>query len=138
MGGESKKTYQKAGVVVRKRGDDGEDRFLLISARRHEGSWVFPAGTVEEGELPRQAAARECEEESGYVVRPGEKIGEVVISEREWTKNFVFFSAVVVSEVERREEDRLRRWVGVSRLESEVAGVFAPIARIVAGKREPL
>ncbi len=138
MSEQQKKIYQKAGVVVRMRGEDGEDKILLVSARRHAGSWVFPAGTVEEGELPRQAAARECKEESGYLVEPGDKLGEVKVSERDWTKNFVFFSATVVGETENWEKDRLRKWVRVSVLEREVAEVFAPIARIAAGNSGPL
>ncbi|MGI9559124.1 MAG: NUDIX domain-containing protein [Thermodesulfobacteriota bacterium] len=124
------KLYHKAGVVVRRSGDDG-DEILLVSARRHAGSWVFPAGTVEEGEAAAQAAARECEEESGYTVRTGEEIGAVTVTGEGWTKEFVFFSAAVTGEVERKESDRERKWVRVSRLEDEVADVFAPISKLV-------
>ncbi len=123
------KVYKKAGVVVRRHVKGGEDEILLISARRYAGSWVFPAGTVEEGELPQQAAARECEEESGYTVQTGDEMGVVTVSESDWEKRFVFFSANVTGEVEREEKDRQRKWVKVSSLENEVAEIFIPIAR---------
>ena len=124
-------TYRKAGVVVRRSVPDGEDEILLVSARRHAGSWVFPAGTVEDGEVAAQAAARECEEESGYTVKTGPEVGSVTVPGDGWKKSFVFFSATVTGEVERKEMDRQRRWVPVSSLEDEVAEVFAPIARLV-------
>ena len=123
--------YRKAGVVVR-RSAEGGDEVLLVSARRHAGSWVFPAGTVEEGEELKEAAARECEEESGYTVKTGAEIGSVTVPGDGWEKSFVFFSATVTGEVERKEMDRQRKWVSVSSLEDEVADVFAPIARLVA------
>lgn len=131
MSGEGGKVYRKAGVVVRRSGKGGEDQILLVSARRHAGSWVFPAGTVEEGEIPEQAAARECAEESGYIVKTGDKIGTVTVSEGEWIKSFTFFSATVTAEAESREQDRQVKWVDISGLENEVAEVFAPIARKV-------
>ncbi len=125
------KTYEKAGVVVRRPGEDGEDEVLIVSARRHPASWVFPAGTVEQGELPEQAAVRECEEESGYIVETGEKIGSVTVSESDWIKSFTFFSATVVGEVERKEKDRQLRWVKASSLEAEIAAVFAPVVKLM-------
>ncbi|WP_462137513.1 NUDIX domain-containing protein [Candidatus Mycalebacterium sp.] len=131
MSAESGKVYRKAGVVVRRSGESGEDEILLVSARRHAGSWVFPAGTVEDGEEPAQAAVRECAEESGYIVKTGDEIGTVTVSEGEWTKSFTFFSATVTAEAESKEQDRQVRWVGVSGLESEIAEVFVPIARNV-------
>ena len=53
------------GVVVR---DDGPvRRFLLVTARRQPGQWVFPKGHIEEGETSEAAAVREVVEESGVV-----------------------------------------------------------------------
>lgn len=127
------KIYRKAGVVVRRRGEGGgEDEILVVSARRHAGSWVFPAGTVEDGELPEQAAARECEEESGYAVKTGDEVGSVTVAGPGWTKKFTFFSASVVGEVERKEKDREVRWVRASLLEDRIAEVFAPVAARVS------
>ncbi|MFJ2478176.1 NUDIX hydrolase [Streptomyces sp. NPDC087659] len=61
-----------AAVVVKER------RVLLVRRRRAEGdlSWQFPAGKVESGESPAEAAAREAREESGVLVVPFELLGE--------------------------------------------------------------
>lgn len=63
-----------AAVIVR----DG--RVLLIRRRVAEASlsWQFPAGEVEHGETPEQAAARETHEETGLTVRPTRLIGRRV------------------------------------------------------------
>lgn len=42
------------------------------------GLWEFPGGKIQPGESPEQAAARECLEETGLVVRVGEPYPEVV------------------------------------------------------------
>ena len=52
---------------------DAEGRVLLVRQYRHAtgGEWLLevPAGKLDPGEEPARAAARECEEETGY--RPG-------------------------------------------------------------------
>ncbi|MDP9798727.1 mutator protein MutT [Catenuloplanes nepalensis] len=60
-----------AAVIVR----DG--RVLLIRRRVAEASlsWQFPAGEIEHGETPEQAAAREAREETGVTVRPARLLG---------------------------------------------------------------
>lgn len=50
---------------------------LVLCHRRPEGGWgagmwEFPGGKVEEGEDPRDAVRRECMEELGVEVEPGE------------------------------------------------------------------
>ena len=55
-----------AGVLVEKRGN------ILLVRRIHDpyqGLWTFPAGFVNAGEDPAQAASRECMEETGLNVR---------------------------------------------------------------------
>src|SRR5688572_21051315 len=52
---------------------------IVISprGRRRDGipRWVFPGGTIEEGETAQKAAVRECTEETGLVVSAEDQIG---------------------------------------------------------------
>lgn len=47
---------------------DGE---ILLVRERADGLWSLPGGWLDVGESPREAAAREGREESGYVVTTG-------------------------------------------------------------------
>jgi 8-oxo-dGTP diphosphatase len=55
-------------------------RVLMVRRRVREGelSWQFPAGEVEPGESPDDAAVREAREETGLIVRATKRIGERV------------------------------------------------------------
>jgi 8-oxo-dGTP diphosphatase len=57
-----------------------DDRVLLIRRKVSEGtlSWQFPAGQVEFGETPEQAAVRETHEEVGLTVTASKMLGERV------------------------------------------------------------
>lgn len=55
---------------------------LLI--QHHSGHWSFPKGHAEKGELPKQAAARELEEETGLVISS-------YLSDEILTENYSFF-----------------------------------------------
>jgi 8-oxo-dGTP diphosphatase len=60
-----------AGVIER------EGRVLVCQRKagaRHELKWEFPGGKVEEGETPRQALARELEEELGIQAEIGAEL----------------------------------------------------------------
>ncbi len=58
-----------AGVI---RNDKGE---ILMQRRADDGWWGLPAGSVDPGEKPAQALAREVYEETGLRVRPTKLIG---------------------------------------------------------------
>jgi 8-oxo-dGTP pyrophosphatase MutT (NUDIX family) len=63
------------GVVYRL--ERGDVVFLLVTARRQPGEWLFPKGHIEPGETPEQAAAREVQEEAGVsatIVAPLEDV----------------------------------------------------------------
>jgi 8-oxo-dGTP pyrophosphatase MutT (NUDIX family) len=55
--------FPSAACLIR----DG-DKLLLV--RHVEGRWTFPAGAVDPGERPAEAARRETLEEAGIVVEP--------------------------------------------------------------------
>lgn len=62
----------QAGVIAF-RTDGAEPRYLLVSARKTPGDWVFPKGHLEPNESKREAALREATEEAGLV---GRVVGE--------------------------------------------------------------
>ncbi len=54
-----------------------ENRVVLVK-RAHpplQAQWSIPGGVLEVGELVREAAVREAQEETGLVVEPGELLG---------------------------------------------------------------
>lgn len=56
------------------------DRVLMVRRRVKEGelSWQFPAGGIEAGETPEEAAVRETREETGLKVEATSLIGQRV------------------------------------------------------------
>ncbi|MHC5024868.1 MAG: NUDIX hydrolase [Planctomycetota bacterium] len=60
-----------------------DSRLVMIRNRRiavGEWLWEFPAGTLEAGEDPQQAASRELEEETGYRAASWQGLGEFFTS----------------------------------------------------------
>jgi ADP-ribose pyrophosphatase YjhB (NUDIX family) len=130
---------RKAGVVAWRQTDTGTLEILLITARRHPGSWIFPVGTVDLGETLEQAAARECAEESGYTVETGRLLAQIELPQESPQaketgtadpQHFTFFTAQVTGELPTYETDRQRRWVPLSQLLACISPVFAPVARV--------
>jgi ADP-ribose pyrophosphatase YjhB (NUDIX family) len=64
-------TVVGAVIVVR----DGKVLLLRRARPPRAGYWVFPGGFVELGETVREAAARECREETGVEPRIGTLLG---------------------------------------------------------------
>lgn len=124
-----KKIVYKAGVVVSRKSEKGVE-VLLVSSRKHKGSWVFPVGTVEEHETLQVTAARECEEESGYIVEVGEEIGSVKTEENDKINLFTFFGAKIIDKVDIYEKDRERIWVQTTDLKDKISDIFKPVAEI--------
>ena len=57
-----------------------DDKVLMVRRRVSEGElmWQFPAGGIEAGESPEEAAVRETAEETGLVVKAVRLLGERV------------------------------------------------------------
>ncbi len=67
---------------------------ILIRQYRHViGRWIWelPAGSLEEGEAPRRAARRECEEEIGLTPRRLERLGRFYPTPGFCTEHMVFY-----------------------------------------------
>lgn len=120
---------QKAGVVAYRFAGSGKVEILLITARINSDRWIFPVGTVDPGETLQQTAARECQEESGYTVEVGPKLGMIEIDEGKLIKQMTFFIGRTTGETAWNETDRRRKWVQRSELINCIAEDFLPIAR---------
>ena len=120
---------QKAGVVAYRRAAQTSYEILIITARQHHYSWIFPVGTVDPKETLEQAAARECMEESGYMVETGPLLKVIELEGKRKTNRFSFFAAQVTGEVAEYETDRQRRWIPLSELTDTVAEAFSPVAQ---------
>ena len=120
---------QKAGVVAYREANGGEREILLITARQHPDSWIFPVGTVDPGETLEQAAARECAEESGYTVVVDALLATIELPGDTGLQTFSFFLAQVTGQCADYETDRQRCWVPLSNLEAAIAPVFASVAQ---------
>lgn len=120
---------QKAGIVAYRRAAQASYEILIITARQYHDSWIFPVGTVDPGETLEQAAARECMEESGYIVETGPLLKVLELEGKRKTNRFSFFVAQVTGEVIAYETDRQRRWVPLSELTDTVADAFSPVAQ---------
>ena len=130
---DKKKMRQKAGVVAYKYTKNyKEPLVLLVSARKAKGSWVFPVGGIDPGETPKIAAARECEEESGYCVEIGKKLASIESCHGKKTARFTFFLATVSAEKETWETDRSREWVPLSQAKDRLPSLFHSVAEEAA------
>lgn len=62
--------YGASGVMLRHRGEDGVDRYLLVQRGKglssNVGKWQLPGGGIDSNETPFQGAAREVIEELGF------------------------------------------------------------------------
>jgi 8-oxo-dGTP pyrophosphatase MutT (NUDIX family) len=57
---------KRAGGIIFRRQDD-KFEYLLVTSNSNKSKWIFPAGHVETGETPQEAALREVLEEAGVI-----------------------------------------------------------------------
>lgn len=122
---------EKAGVVAWRDNESGGREVLLVSSRKLEGTWVLPGGKIEPGEAAKEAAARECAEESGYLVRVEEELATFAVDppEGDPRQRWTFFSARPIGSIPDWETDRDRCWVEAKALKDHLPQAFEPVVR---------
>jgi 8-oxo-dGTP diphosphatase len=112
-----------AAIIVR----DG--KVLLVRRRVKEGtlSWQFPAGAIEAGETPAQAAVRETREETGLIVAESAILGERVHPNTGRTMVYVACD-VITGDATVADDDELAgvAWSGREQLNDYVPYGFYP------------
>lgn len=108
-----------------------EGRVLMVRRRVSEGqlSWQFPAGEVEAGESPEEAAVRETAEETGLAVAVVSFLGERVHPK---TGRLMSYTACEVvggtAEVVDTDELDALAWVALAEIPEYVPyGLFEPV-----------
>merc|ERR1711973_195534 len=89
-----------------------EEEVLLVSSNNHPGNWIVPAGGVEPGEVPEEAAIREVTEEAGVL---GKIVRFVGVFPNEVRKTRTYIYVLIVTEEqeswpEARNIGRKRQW----------------------------
>jgi len=109
--------YSSGGLVVRK--NDSQWQVLLVK-KNDSGLWTLPKGHKEKGEREEETACREVEEETGYKVKLGPRVGEISFS---YVRNYQpfreiasFFLMEVAGEGEKEEEGEIAevKWFPIS------------------------
>lgn len=115
-----------------------EDKVLMVRRRIGEGEllWQFPAGGIEDGETPEDAAVRETLEETGLTVDAVKLLGERVHPK---TGRLMSYTACTVVEGEARvaDADELDAvaWVTLDEIPDYVPyGLFGPVQEYLDGE----
>ncbi|MFE9428913.1 NUDIX hydrolase [Kitasatospora sp. NPDC006697] len=108
-----------------------EGRVLMVRRRVSEGqlSWQFPAGEIEAGESPEEAAVRETAEETGLGVAAVKLLGERVHPKTGRLMSYTACEAVsgTAKVVDTEELDQLA-WVALAEIPEYVPyGLFEPV-----------
>lgn len=114
-----------AAIIVR----DGKVLMVRRAVKEGELMWQFPAGAIEDGESPEQAAVRETLEETSLTVEAIKLLGERVHPK---TGRLMSYTAAGVLEGEARvaddEELDAIAWVAHSEISDYVPyGLFGPV-----------
>jgi 8-oxo-dGTP pyrophosphatase MutT (NUDIX family) len=103
----------------------------VLVERRHDGRplWTFPAGEIEPGEAPLDAAIRETKEETGLQVVISHTIGER--QHPKTGRHMIYLAARPYNgtDVHNGDENELAevRWVSLAEAEQLLAGMYEPV-----------
>ena len=96
-------------VVLRENG-----RVLLVRRVNEpfRGKWTLPAGFIDAGEDPRQAAERECQEETGLTVRASQVVDVIAGREHPRGADFVivFAAAILAGDLQPGDDADRAEW----------------------------
>ena len=110
------------------------DRFMICQRPAHKARgllWEFVGGKVEPGETRQQALIRECREELGITVSPGDVFMEVTHTYPDLTVHLTLFSATIADGTPQKLEHNDIRWIGVEDIDSYD---FCPADRVILEK----
>jgi 8-oxo-dGTP diphosphatase len=108
-----------------------QNRVLMVRRRVKEGalSWQFPAGAIEAGESPEEAAVRETLEETGLEVKAIRLLGQRVHPKTGRAMSYTA-AEVVAGEAHVADDEELAEvaWVTHSEISTYVPyGLFGPV-----------
>lgn len=105
-----------AGAIV----FDEQGRLLMVRRGNlpSRGLWSEPSGRCLPGEPAADAAVRECEEETGLVVRAPDRVGGVSVAGAEGTSYFIedFRCELVGGELRAGDDATEARWISAAEL----------------------
>jgi 8-oxo-dGTP diphosphatase len=109
-----------------------QNRVLMVRRRVKEGalSWQFPAGGIEAGESPEEAAVRETLEETGLEVKAIRLIGHLRRHPKSGREMFYTAAEVVAGEAHVADKEELAEvaWITHREIADYVPyGLFGPV-----------
>jgi ADP-ribose pyrophosphatase len=118
---------------------DDKRRILLVRQYRlpaEKKMWEFPAGKVDDGEKPLQAARRELIEETGYRARKWEKLGSFFVSPGYVQERMTIYLATGLTEGEAtpmEDENIETRWFTAREIERMIHTGTLDDAKTITG-----
>jgi len=105
------RTYDKDGFKLRAGclcfKDETQREVLLVTSSKDTDSWVVPAGGIDPGESPEQAAVREVVEEAGAIGKIGTCLG---VFQNDKSKSQTYMYTMIVKNLVEPKENKDCKW----------------------------